>query len=95
MTVTLAIETSCDETSIAIIKGKKDILINLISSQIKTHKKYGGVVPEIASRLHAETIHSLIEQALKNKFATSKFNTNCSYNRPWSRRLFISRYYSS
>ena len=64
MTYTLAIETSCDETSIAIIKDKTLIKSNLISSQIKAHQKFGGVVPEVASRLHCEIIHTLIDQAL-------------------------------
>ncbi len=64
MTYTLAIETSCDETSIAIIKDKTFIKSNLISSQIKTHQQYGGVVPEVASRLHCEVIHTLIDQSL-------------------------------
>lgn len=64
MTYTLAIETSCDETSIAIIKDKTIIKSNLISSQIKTHQQFGGVVPEVASRLHCEVIHYLIEKAL-------------------------------
>ncbi len=65
MTYTLAIETSCDDTSIAIIKDKRTILSNIVSSQQKTHEHYGGVVPEVASRLHAETIHSLLELSLK------------------------------
>ena len=64
MTYTLAIETSCDETSIAIIQDKTIIKSNLISSQIKTHQQFGGVVPEVASRLHCEVIHSLIDKAL-------------------------------
>jgi len=62
---TLAIETSCDDTSIAIIKDKTIILSNLVSSQQKTHEIYGGVVPEVASRLHAEIIHNLITKCLK------------------------------
>ena len=65
MTYTLAIETSCDDTSVALIKDKTTILSNLVSSQQKTHEIYGGVVPEVASRLHAETIHSLLELSLK------------------------------
>ena len=48
----LAIETSCDETSVAIIEDGKKVLSNIVSSQIKIHEKYGGVVPEIASRHH-------------------------------------------
>lgn len=60
----LGIETSCDDTSIALVKDGKDILANLISSQIDIHKIYGGVVPEIASRKHLETINPLIQEAL-------------------------------
>lgn len=60
----LAIETSCDETSVAIIRGGREILTNLISSQIETHVQFGGVVPEIASRKHVEMITILIEQAI-------------------------------
>ncbi|MFC1752003.1 tRNA (adenosine(37)-N6)-threonylcarbamoyltransferase complex transferase subunit TsaD [Thermoproteota archaeon] len=56
----LAIETSCDETSTAIIENGVTIHANIVSSQINTHKKYGGVVPEIASRMHTEVIHTLI-----------------------------------
>ncbi len=59
----LAIETSCDETAIAILDGLK-VLSNKVASQIKSHKKYGGVVPELASRMHTESIHNLIASAL-------------------------------
>ena len=52
----IGIESSCDETSIAILKDNEVILSNVISSQIETHQKYGGVMPEIASRLHVENI---------------------------------------
>ena len=61
----LAIETSCDETAVAIIRNGKDILSNIVSSQIDIHKEYGGVVPEIASRIHIENISLVIEEALK------------------------------
>ncbi|RAP33209.1 tRNA (adenosine(37)-N6)-threonylcarbamoyltransferase complex transferase subunit TsaD [Candidatus Marinamargulisbacteria bacterium SCGC AG-410-N11] len=61
----LAIETSCDETSISVIKNGDTILSNIIYSQIKHHKKFGGVVPEIASRMHAEKIHSILDLALQ------------------------------
>ncbi len=64
MTITLAIETSCDETSCAILKGGREVLSNIISSQIEIHKKFGGVVPEVASRKHIETINLIIQQAL-------------------------------
>jgi N6-L-threonylcarbamoyladenine synthase len=60
----LAIETSCDETSVAIIEDGKKVLSNIISSQIKIHEKYGGVVPEIASRHHIENILPVFEEAL-------------------------------
>ena len=52
--ICLAIETSCDETSVAIVKNGREVLSNVISTQIDIHKKYGGVVPEIASRNHVE-----------------------------------------
>ena len=60
----LGIETSCDDTSAAVVKDGKEILSNLISSQIDTHKLYGGVVPEIESRKHLEAINPLINEAL-------------------------------
>lgn len=61
---TLAIETSCDETSCAILKDGREVLSNIISSQIDVHKKFGGVVPEIASRKHVEIINQVIQEAL-------------------------------
>jgi N6-L-threonylcarbamoyladenine synthase len=61
----LAIETSCDETSAAVIRGGKHILSNVVSSQIEIHERFGGVVPEIASRKHVESITLIIEQAVK------------------------------
>jgi len=61
----LAIETSCDETSAAVIRGGHTILSNIVSSQIDIHERFGGVVPEIASRKHVETITRIIEQAMK------------------------------
>ncbi|MFC4812805.1 tRNA (adenosine(37)-N6)-threonylcarbamoyltransferase complex transferase subunit TsaD [Paenibacillus sp. GCM10023250] len=60
----LAVETSCDETSAAVVRGGKRILSNIVSSQIDTHRRFGGVVPEIASRKHAESITVIMEQAL-------------------------------
>lgn len=61
----LAIETSCDETSAAVIRGGKEICSNIVSSQIDIHERFGGVVPEIASRKHVETITRIIEQAIE------------------------------
>lgn len=60
----LAIETSCDETSVAIVKNGREVLSNIIASQIDIHKKFGGVVPEVASRKHIENINSIIQNAL-------------------------------
>lgn len=62
--IILAIESSCDETSCAIIKGDT-LLANVVSTQIEVHQKYGGVMPEIASRLHLENILCVIDGALK------------------------------
>lgn len=61
----LAIETSCDETSASVVQNGKVILSNVISSQIDIHSKYGGVVPELASRHHLENINFVISAALK------------------------------
>ena len=60
----LGIETSCDETAAAVVRDGTDILSNVIASQIDFHKKYGGVVPEIASRMHQEKIIPVIREAL-------------------------------
>lgn len=61
----LGIETSCDETSASVVKNGREILSNVISSQINIHKAYGGVVPEIASRKHVELINPVISEAVK------------------------------
>lgn len=61
---TMGIETSCDDSSVAILKNDREVLVNLISSQIDIHKIFGGVVPEIASRKHLEAINPLIDKAL-------------------------------
>jgi len=61
----LAIETSCDETSVAVVEGGTRILSNLVSTQVETHRRFGGVVPEIASRKHVESITLLMEAAVE------------------------------
>ena len=66
----LAIESSCDETAAAVVKNGRQVLSNVISSQIDLHKLYGGVVPEIASRKHIEKINQVIEEALENAEVT-------------------------
>lgn len=62
--IILAIETSCDETSVAVIKDK-NVLSNIIASQIKLHQQYGGVVPELAARAHSENIAAVCKTAIK------------------------------
>ena len=63
--LTLGIESSCDETSVAVVKNGREVLSNVINSQIKIHEKFGGVVPEIASRNHVEAISSVVKKALE------------------------------
>ncbi len=63
--ITLGIESSCDETSAAVVKNGRKVLSNVINSQIKIHEKFGGVVPEIASRNHINNISGVVEEALK------------------------------
>ena len=63
--IILGIESSCDETSIAVLKDGKEILSNKISSQIEIHKEYGGVVPEIASRQHIKNIATILDEVLE------------------------------
>lgn len=70
--IILGIETSCDETAAAVIKNGTEILSNVISSQIESHKRFGGVVPEIASRMHVEQITLVIEEALLQADVTYK-----------------------
>ena len=60
----LAFETSCDETSVAVLKNGTTLLSNVIASQINSHKRFGGVVPEVASRHHVEQITACIDEAL-------------------------------
>ena len=62
--LTLGIESSCDETSVAILRGGREILANVISTQIPVHRKFGGVVPEIASRKHIVNIMPVLDEAL-------------------------------
>lgn len=68
----LAIETSCDETAAAVIKNGNDIISNVVASQIESHKRFGGVVPEIASRHHVEQITVVMEEALREANITAE-----------------------
>ncbi len=66
MSLILGIESSCDETSVSVVRDGREVLSNVISSQIDIHKLYGGVVPEIASRKHLEVVNSVIDEALSD-----------------------------
>ena len=68
--LTLAIESSCDETAAAVIADGREVLSNIISSQIEIHKQYGGVVPEIASRHHLNNVNTVVDQALEEAGVT-------------------------
>ena len=70
MTLILAIESSCDETACAIVRDGKEILSNVVSSQINVHTKFGGVVPEVASRIHVENISTVISEAIEKANVT-------------------------
>lgn len=61
----MAIESSCDETACAIVKNGREVIANIVASQIKTHAKYGGVIPEIAAREHLEAINIVIEETFE------------------------------
>lgn len=65
MSLILAIESSCDEMSVAILKDKRELLCNVVASQIDTHRLFGGVVPEIASRMHVECVSTVLKAALQ------------------------------
>lgn len=68
--IVLGIESSCDETAVALVKDKKEVLSSIVASQIDVHKEFGGVVPEVASRIHIENISYCIEAALKEANCT-------------------------
>lgn len=69
-TIILAFESSCDETSVAVVKNGNEILSNIVATQIKSHQRFGGVVPEVASRHHIEQINYCIEDAMKEAQVT-------------------------
>jgi N6-L-threonylcarbamoyladenine synthase len=68
--IILGIETSCDETAVAIVKDGKEVLANVVASQIESHKRFGGVVPEIASRHHVEQMTLILEEAFRESGLT-------------------------
>ena len=63
-TLVLGIETSCDETAVALVMGGSDVVSSVVSSQVDIHAEFGGVVPEIASRAHLEVLNPLIARAI-------------------------------
>jgi N6-L-threonylcarbamoyladenine synthase len=63
--IIFAIETSCDETAAAVVKDGHEVLSSIISSQVDFHRKYGGIVPEVAARKHIEVINPIIKEALE------------------------------
>src|SRR5699024_12720190 len=70
--ISLGIETSCDETAAAIVKHGKEIIANVVASQIESHKRFGGVVPEVASRHHVENITIAVEEAMQQASMSRK-----------------------
>ncbi len=81
--IILGIETSCDDTAIALVKNGKDLLGSLVASQTKIHQKFGGIVPEVASRKHLETILPLIDKLLKQtNLSKNKIDAIAVTNKP-------------
>lgn len=68
----MALESSCDETACAIVKGGREVLANVVASQIKTHDEYGGVIPEIAARMHLEAVNVVVDEAFKQAGVNGK-----------------------
>ena len=105
MVTVLGIETSCDETSAAVVDDGRTVRSNVIASQVDLHRKFGGVVPEIASRAHIERLDAVIEEALQSAGCRlGDIDTVAVTNRPglvgaavirqsrrpWKRRLLCS-----
>ena len=74
----LAIETSCDETAAAVMRGGRELLANVVASQIDFHARFGGVVPEIASRKHTEAIVGVVDEALRRAGSRSAGTVSAS-----------------
>ena len=68
----LGIDTSCDETAAAVVADGREVLSNVVASQVETHQEYGGVVPELASRKHIEAINYIVSRALAEADVTFK-----------------------
>lgn len=78
----LAIESSCDETAAAVVEDGRNIISSVVASQVEEHKLYGGVVPEIASRRHAEAIVPVVRQALEMQTARFRILTQSALHMP-------------
>ena len=92
----LGIESSCDETSVAVYDyANNKLLANIVSSQISTHTKYGGVMPEIASRLHIEKINYVIKEALYEAICFSRRSSFNSVSISFARVCLSSSFCSS
>lgn len=72
----MAIESSCDETACAIVKNGREVIANVVASQIKTHAQFGGVIPEIAAREHLDSINIVIEEAFKQAKESANIEPN-------------------
>ena len=77
----LGVETSCDETSVAIVRDGKEVLSNVIYTQIDIHKLYGGVVPELASRAHQQNVVPVVDQAIKKAGITKEMLSAIAFTR--------------
>lgn len=73
----MAIESSCDETACAVVKNGREVIANVVASQIKTHAKFGGVIPEIAAREHLDAINVVIEEAFKQAKENANLKPEC------------------
>ena len=79
--ITLGIETSCDETAVAVVEDGFTLRANLIASQVHLHERFGGVVPEVAARAHVEALNPLMEEALARPRSGSATSTRSPS--PW------------
>ena len=86
----LAIESSCDETAAAVVEDGRKVLSSVIASQVKEHIVYGGVVPEIASRMHTQAISGVVAKALEDALSISneEYNSMALQNRQKATDMF-------
>ena len=75
--ITLSMESSCDETAVAILRNGREVLANVVSTQIELHKKFGGVVPEVASRKHIENIDAVFQEAIDEANIKLEWSRSC------------------